>query len=148
MKIKLAMAGAALAAVTLTGCGGGNDAYCSDLEDAKTEFEALSEGDAAQFDQTFSTLQGLADSAPDELSEEWAQLDESISRVQEALDNAGVTFDDLANAQSGELPEGVEPEDLQDLVAEFQEIGSQETQDASDAIVEHAKEECDVDLSS
>ena len=148
MKIKLAVAGAALASLTLTACGGGNDAYCEDLKSAKKDFDALSAGDAEQLDQTFETLQGLADEAPDEISEEWAQLDESITQVQTALDDAGLTFEDLASAQSGELPEGVSQEDLQALAAEFQNIGSQETQEASEAIEEHAQEECDVNLSS
>lgn len=149
MKLKLAVAGAALASITLTACGGDTDAYCSQLEAAQEDFETLSSGDTTggDLDETFQTLRDLADSAPDEISEEWAQLDDSIEQVQTALDDAGITFEDLTNAQSGELPEGVELEDLQALAAEFQEIGSEETRQAAETIEEHAREECDVDLS-
>ena len=150
MKLKLAVAGAALASITLTACGGDNtDAYCTDLEAAQEDFETLNSGGSSgeDLDETFQTLRDLAASAPEEISEEWAQLDDSIEQVQTALDEAGISFEDLTNAQSGELPEGVELEDLQALAEEFQQIGSEETRQAAETIEEHAREECDVDLS-
>lgn len=149
MKLKLAVAGAALVSLTLTACGSDTDAYCSQLESAQEDFETLNSGDTTggDLDETFQTLRDLADAAPEEIAEEWAQLDDSIEQVQTALDEAGITFEDLSNAQSGELPEGVELEDLQALAAEFQQIGSEETRQAAETIEEHAREECDVDLS-
>ncbi|MGJ9412136.1 hypothetical protein ACHAAC_05445 [Aeromicrobium sp. CF4.19] len=146
MKFKLAVAGAALASLALTGCGA-DSSYCSDLEAAQEDFGSLSgSGDPEQIDEAFSTLREIAQDAPDEVAEEWETLDGTIEQIQTALDEAGITLAELSQVQGDELPEGVTQEDVTALVTEIQSIGSAETQEASETIETHASEECDIEL--
>lgn len=146
---KLALAGAVLAAATtLTACGSGSSAYCSDLESASAEFDSLESNDLDQIDEAFDTFHQLADEAPSEIEADWKVLDDGITSVEKALDEAGIEIADLAQIQEGQLPEGVDMAKLQGLAADFQKLGGEEFTKASDAIEKHAKDECDVDLST
>lgn len=131
------------------GCGGGTDAYCEDLRSAEEQFTAFDEGtpDAEQFEDAISTFRSLGEEAPDEVGEEWEVFLGAFDDLETALEDAGIEFGDLAAIQGGELPEGVDPQALQDLGAEIESLGGDEIEQASDAIEEHASSECDVDLS-
>lgn len=145
---KLALAGAVLAAATtLTACGSGSSAYCSDLKSATKEFDSLEGSDLGQIDQAFATFHKLADEAPSDVESDWKVLDDGITSVEKSLDEAGIKLEDLAKVQQGELPEGVDMAKLQGLAADFQKLSDEKFTKASDAIEKHAKDECDVDLS-
>lgn len=149
MKTSLKLAGAAVLAVTtLSACSSESSQYCDDLSAAQEQFESLSTNDLSSIEEAFDTFHELADQAPDEIADDWQVLDEGITTIETALEEAGLTFADLEGLQSGQLPEGVEPEDVQNLASQFSELSSQEFTDASDAIETHAQDECDVDLSS
>jgi hypothetical protein len=150
MKSSLSLAGIALVATaTLTACGGSDAAaYCDDLSDAKDQFESLSTSDLGSIDAAFETFHELADAAPKEVSDDWKILDDGITSIESALEEAGLTFEDLAGLQSGELPEDVDMEQLEGLSEEFADLSSESFTDASEAIEEHAIDECDVDLST
>ena len=147
---KLALAGAAfVAATTLSACGGSADsAYCDDLKAATEEYKSLESSDLSKIDEAFKTFHALADEAPSAVESDWKTLDEGITTIEKALEEAGLEFADLAKIQTGELPEGVDMEKVQGLASEFSKLSSDEFTKASEDIEKHAKDECDVDLSA
>ncbi|MFZ0139635.1 MAG: hypothetical protein WAL70_01005 [Aeromicrobium sp.] len=153
MKTPLALASVALvAAVTLAGCGGGDDGpdseYCKDLKSASTQFDSLSSSDVSKLDEAFKTFHALADESPAEIKDDWTTLDKGITSVEKALTDAGLKFSDFAELQEGKMPEGVDVAELQGLATEFQKLDSAEFDKASKAIEKHAKDTCKVNLSS
>lgn len=155
-KFTVSTAGLALGVALLAGCGddGGGSAaggdYCDQLKDAKAEFDSFesSEPDFSKMDEAFDTMKQLGDDAPEEVADDWKVVDSGITTMTDALDDAGITFEDLGGLSSGEMPEGVDMEKLQELGPKLQELNSEEFQTATDNIEKHAKDECDVDLSS
>jgi hypothetical protein len=141
-------AGMVMAAGTLTGCGGGTEEYCNSLEDATSQFDSLEGGSPEDFGDAVATFRELGDDAPDEVSEDWEVLNKTFDDMEAALEDAGLSFDDLGTLTSGELPEGVDPADVESLSATFEEMNSDAVQQAGDDIEAHAQEECDIDLSS
>lgn len=146
---KLALVGAVLAATTtLTACGSGSSAYCSDLKSASKQFDSLQSNDLGKIDEAFKTFHKLADEAPSDIKSDWKTLDDGITTVEKALSDAGLKMADLAEVQSGKLPEGVDMAKLQSLASEFQKLSDEKFTKASDAIEKHAKDECNVNLKS
>lgn len=131
------------------GGGGGADAasYCDDLKDAQEQFKSLAgpDADPAQIDDAFSTLQSLGDEAPEEVAGDWKVMTEGLDQVEQALDEAGVSLEDM---QSGDALNELDPAAAQKLAQEFSNLDSQEFSDAQEAISKHAKDECGVDLDS
>lgn len=120
--------------------------YCAALEDAKGEIDALEAGDVAQFEQLFGTISDLAEQAPEEVAAEWQTLDGTLTGLQDALAEAGLELSDLETLASGQPPEGVTPQQLQQLAQEFQSFNSTDVNEAGEAISQHAQEECGIDL--
>lgn len=176
--MRAAAAGAVLVLGTLAGCGGGDDDsasgdsassetegtdtetsetagstedYCTSLEDAKAQFETLegSDPDAlGNFDDAFETLRGLGEAAPEEVAADWDTLIGGIDRIEQAVEDAGLTLDELAELASNPsaLPEGVDIAKLQALGKEMKTLDSKEFSAAGDAISKHAEAECDISL--
>jgi hypothetical protein len=130
-----------------SGDGESNDAgsYCDDLRDAKEEFASLgSDGAApAQLGEAVSALQKLGAEAPDEVAGDWEVVTGGFDKIEQALDDAGVSLDDLDNPEA--LTQ-LDPAAAQKLAQELGSLDSQESSDAFDAIAQHAKDTCDVDL--
>lgn len=145
MKLRTALVGAAFMATTLVGCGGGG-AYCDSLTQADKVFGKIGKGDVKGMDQAFDRLQELADEAPSEVADDWKIVDKAIGQVRTALDDAGVSFEELANIKPGELPEGLTQDKLAALAADMQAMGTAEFSEATANIEAHAKEKCDIDL--
>lgn len=154
MRVAPVMGALVLGASLLTGCGGGDSgegsAYCDDLKSAKAEFSSLDSDnpDMADLDKAFDRMHELAGEAPDSVKDDWETLDGAIQDLKAALEDAGLTMEDLGNMQNGQMPENFDPAKLQELAPKLQSIGGQEFQDAADAIEKNAKDECNVDLSS
>jgi hypothetical protein len=149
-KVVLAAAATLLAGV-LSGCGGGGgdtEAYCDNLDQAKTDIEALSAQDIGKFDQAFETIHQVAEDAPDEVQDDWKVLDDALTEIETALEDAGLELSDLGGLQSGQIPEGVDQAKLLALGEKVQSIASDEVEQAGDNIQKHAKDECDIDLST
>lgn len=159
-------AGAVLLLGALAGCGGDDSAetsgspettetttasiedYCATLEEAKAEFDNLDESDLGQFDEVFDTFDELASQAPEEVSAEWGAFVSGFDQLQQAVEDAGLTLDELAAIQQDpqNLPEGVDMAKLQQLGEELQALQTPEFTRAGDAITAHAENECGVDL--
>ncbi len=124
--------------------------YCEVLQEAKTEFADFGGGDIDQtsFEDLEAKIGELEDAAPEEVSGDWMVLGDGISGFLQVLEDAGITLDDLAAFQRGEVPEGVDPQVIQELPQKIQALGldGPEFQRATEAIEGHAKSECGVDL--
>ena len=154
------VAGLVLTSGLLAGCGDDGDggdggasggSYCDQLRAAKEDINSLTgDGgtpDFAGFDEIIATMRELADDAPDEVADDWDVLTGGLDAITEALDDLGITLEELMTSMTtGQLPEGVTQEDLIAVGEELQELGGDEMEEAGDAISEHAKSECDVDL--
>lgn len=161
-RIATAAAGAALGLALLTGCGGdgdgggdgGGDAasgddYCTTLEEARDEIEALDTGDAAALARVRELAGELEQDAPSEVQDEWALLNDAFEQIDAALGKSGLDMEDLPELQSGQLPEGVDQQQLQQAMQELSRVMQglgEEFQTAGDTITQHAKDECDIDL--
>lgn len=147
MKTPLALAGAMLLVSSLAACGGdGDSAYCQEVESAATTFEDLDDGDAAVLGDVFSEFHTLAAEAPGDVKADWKVLEDGITGVENALDEAGITIADVAKIQGNELPEGADPTKLQGVATSFTALSDEKFSDAADNIQVHAKEVCDVEL--
>lgn len=141
-------AGVLAASLALTGCSGGGDteAYCDTLADAKEDIDALEAGDPGAFSTAFEAFDTLADEAPEEIADEWATMQEGVQRIEDAFADAGLEVDDLSEVMTGSIPEGVDQEALSELGTTLEELDSEEFNDASEAISDHAQAECDITL--
>lgn len=147
------VAAATLTAGLLAGCGddgdggsGDADGYCDRMEQADKDLASLEGGDLQGLDQAIDTIHEIADDAPDDVAGDWEVLDQAVTDLETALEEAGVELSDLEGISSGEIPEGLDPAKLATLGEDLSKIGSQEVQDASDNIQKHAKDECGIEL--
>ena len=137
---------AVLGAGVLTGCGGDGDDYCDTLSSARDDFSAVGSGDIDSIDDFRDVTSDLADSAPDEVADDWRTIQKAFEDLESAMDEVGVSMEDLdAMSADGEMPDGVDQEDLMALGEELQGIGDG-INESGDAITEHPKESCDIDL--
>jgi hypothetical protein len=151
-RIISAVAAAALGLCLLTACGsdngdkaGGGD-YCKDLKAAKKKVDALKGGDLKGIDETVDTMHELADEAPSEIKDDWKVLVDGVDKIVAAIKKAGLSDEDMATLQSGQIPDGVDMAALQSLMTEIQSLDTDEFQKAGDDINKHAKDKCGVDL--
>ncbi|GAB3262486.1 hypothetical protein [Nocardioides dilutus] len=142
------LAATAIAASLLSGCGGGTDSYCDALKETQKDFENFEGSDFSSFEEFTDQVEEFADDAPDEVKDDWKVLAEAFKAFVKALEDAGLEPEDLEGLSSGEIPEDVDMEALTEAMTEAQALGSEEFQKATENIEKHAKEECDIDLST
>ena len=146
----------ALTATVLAACGssgGGSSSsggYCDELKADKTYFESLSgsNADISNLDQVFEKVHTLAADAPDNVSDDWKTLDDAITTIETALNDAGLKPSDLAALQSGQVPKGVDLSKLQELAPKLQTLNGSGVSDAAKNIAADAKKTCGVDLTA
>jgi hypothetical protein len=143
-----------MAASLLAGCGddggggGGGDSYCDALKSTQKEFESFEDSDFSSFDEFTDRVDEFADDAPDEVKDDWKILADALKEFVGALEDAGLTPEDLEGMQSGEVPEGVDMEALTEAMTQAQALGSEAVQKATENIEKHAKEECNIEFSA
>lgn len=150
--------GLSLVGTVLVGCGSGDGGgsgtasgdYCSELKADKAYFAALdgSNPDLSKIDEIFERMHTLAEDAPDEVAPDWKTLDNAVTTIENALDDAGISAGDLAAIQRGQVPPGTDLSKLQDLAPKLEALSSSDVSDAANRIASNAKEACDVDLRS
>ncbi len=118
--------------------------YCTLLEDNTDMFANLSTGPPAspgQIEDFVGTLHELREAAPEEVEDDWAKIDDPFQDVTQALDDAGITWDEAAHTDPGDLPDEVlqAGDDLNG------ELGELDLSAISQTIVDHAKDECGID---
>jgi hypothetical protein len=102
--------------------------------------------DPGAFSTAFEAFDELADEAPKEVEDDWAVLQDGVQEIEDAFADAGLALDDLSDVMTGDIPEGVDLEKLQELGTTLEELDSEEFNDATEAISEHAEEECGITL--
>jgi hypothetical protein len=151
-RILSAAAVAALGLSLLTACGGddGDSAdsgdYCDDLKTAKKNLDSIEGGDLSSLEETSDQIHKLRDEAPDDIKDDWEVLSDGFDKIIAAFKKAGLDEDDIANLQSGQLPDDVDMDALQKAMTEIEELSGEEFTKAGDNISKHAKDECGVDL--
>jgi hypothetical protein len=157
MRLPLVLAGLAIVGSVLSGCGGGDDAdsgatdtetYCAELEADKAFLEGFGNGDAdpSQIGDAIEKFHALADAAPAEIAPDWDVVDGAFSEIERGLAEAGISNEDLAGLQNGDIPKGVDVGKLTKLLPKVQALQGKEVQDAVASIRTHAKDECAVTL--
>jgi hypothetical protein len=165
MRVTVILSTVVLGAGLLAGCGGSGDkagsgdkggssasGYCKDLKAAQSDFTTLNSDtpDFSKLDDAIKTFHKLADEAPSAVHDDWKTLDDAFSSVTKALDDAGISMDDLAKITSGQMPEGMTQDDLAALGPKLQSTFSNLDQDAvkkaGENVEKHAKSVCKVDL--
>jgi hypothetical protein len=90
----------------------------------------------------------LADDAPDEVASDWKTLDEAVTTIENALQDAGLEPSDLAAIQNGQVPNDLDPSKLAEIAPKLQALDGQEVSDAADNIAQNAQDTCGIDLSA
>jgi hypothetical protein len=147
--------GLALATTTLAACGShgtaaASDDYCQELTTDKTFFQALdgSKPDLTRLDDMFRRMHSLAAAAPAGVASDWKTLDRAVSTIEGALAEAGLKPDDLAEIQKGQIPEGVDLDQIAALGPKMKALSGPEVNDAADHIAADAKSGCGIDLTA
>ncbi|MET0838901.1 MAG: hypothetical protein ABWY19_08990 [Marmoricola sp.] len=148
MRTPVLLAALALSLGTLTACGGGDDEYCEQLKADQAYFKNFSSSspDFDKLDEALDRFHTLADTAPDEVADDWKVIDDAFAKVEKALKDAGVKFSDLPKMQQGQIPEGVDAGKLAALGPKLQQLSAAKFAKAGKAIEKHAKESCDITL--
>ena len=133
----------------LSGCsGGGTDAYCDTLKDTQKDFDDFESSDFSNFDKFTDRVEKLADEAPDEVKKDWEVLEKAFTAFVDALDKAGLKPEDLEGLAAGDIPDGVDLDELNSAMEEAQALSGEEFEKATDAIEKHAKDECNIEFSA
>ncbi|HLR83474.1 MAG TPA: hypothetical protein VK059_00920 [Nocardioidaceae bacterium] len=158
-RLTAAVSGGLLATAIMTGCGddgddndSGSDSnaggdYCSQVEDMKGEFEAFSDPDYTLGDiaETIGILDGIAQSAPDDITPSWEALHSSMSDIESKLSDFGVKEDEPLQSELERIAK-----DDQSKQKEIVDVlsGTQDVQSDANKIEKQVNKECDIDLSS
>ena len=124
---------------------GADGAYCESLKDGRDRLQALQGqgGDTAAFEEAISALRAIKDEAPANVAGDWRVVIGSFDTVAEALDDAGVSLEDLSDQQA---MSDIKPQELQQLQQKFGSLDSKKFKQAGSSISEHARSECGFDL--
>jgi hypothetical protein len=142
-----AVLGGVLLAATLTGCASQTETYCDTLADRREELTDLAvrsdEPGTEVLEETLAIWRDLHDEAPDDIADEWSTLVFGLEGLVDAFDAAGT---DPGEFDPASPPPGVsdaEADRLQDAAAE---LASPRVATAGEAVEQHARDVCDVDL--
>jgi hypothetical protein len=93
-----------------------------------------------QIEDFVGTLHELREAAPEEVEDDWAKIDDPFQDVSAALDEAGITWDEAADMDPGDLPDEVlqAGEDLNSSLGEL------DLSAISQSIEDHAQDECGI----
>lgn len=131
-----------------SGLGGGGD-YCAALREAKTEFQAFSTDKLTDSKYSFlqSKVSEIEASAPSSVKGDWDVLSQTLEKYKELLNSAGLSFDDLSGMQNGQLPPGVDVQQLQKVAKELVAYTkTHNIEKATEDIQKNAQAQCGVNL--
>jgi hypothetical protein len=126
---------------------GASGDYCNDLKSAKVTVEALGDQTMTQatFDKMTGLLHGIADEAPDSVSDDWHAISDELDAINQAFRAAGVNFDDLAKIGQPGGPT-LDPAALQKLSNAMKGLDDQRLTQASTSINNEVKADCGFNL--
>lgn len=136
-----------LMVVTLAGCGSETDRYCGELSAQKQTLAdlAVQSGKPGKdvLTQTLDVWRDLRDKAPADIKDEWNTLVFALEGLVDAFHAAGTTPDKYNPASP---PPGVSKQEANDLQDAAAELASDRVRKAGDAVEQHARDVCNVDL--
>jgi hypothetical protein len=118
--------------------------YCTLLEDNTDMFADLSSGsvtDPEQVEDFVNTLHDLREAAPEEVEDDWAKIDEPFQEIAQALDDAGISWDEANDMQPEDFPDEVRSA-AENLTSSLSQL---DLSAISQTIEDHAQEECGID---
>jgi hypothetical protein len=153
----LAAASVALLAGSLSACGGGADnhnsgsdnsvqQYCSTLRSVKNDLTNLSSvmGNAGGgLQKAMNDFKKLQDRAPAAVRDDWATVNDKLTRMRQILSGAGLSMQDLTRISQGKAPPHIDPAKLRQAMHKMQGVTTGTSlENAYRAIAAHAKREC------
>ena len=126
-------------------CGeDGGKSYCSALEAEQTTFAEM-QGDSSGLAllEHRTMLHGLADKAPDDLSDEWQTLLGALDAFSTTLTDVGVTPDDFVD---GKPPASLAEADRARIAHAANELSSPDVVEAANGIEQQARDVCKLQL--
>lgn len=157
MRKAIALVPVLLVAGLVSGCGSDSDDassssgdYCKIAKSIKSNVEDINFDnlDDATFDKLQDNLNSLEGAAPDNVQDDWGVLSDKFAELDNILSDAGLTLDDLAGLQSGQLPEGVDMQKLQEMSTKLQGFSdTSEIDPAIKNIEKSLKDDCGIDTS-
>jgi hypothetical protein len=139
--------GLVVATTALTGCAGETDRYCDELAEQRQTLSdlAVQSGEPGEdvLDDTLRVWRTLRDEAPGDIEDEWTTLVFALEGLVEAFRAAGTTPDEYDPASP---PPGVSEQEAEDLQGAAAELASGRVTAAGDAVEQHARDVCKVDL--
>lgn len=145
MRMVTAVLTGALVLAPLTACSGGTGSYCDDLDIAAEEFQDFDAVEPAQLPGFFDTMQDLSESAPDEVGDAWQTVGGRIEDFQESVQGAGLSVEDLTDADSFDLSD-LDAAARQQLQQAAAALDTPDYQAALEEIRTHAQTECDIEF--
>lgn len=128
----------------LAGCASDQERYCEAVAEHQTELsEITAQGDQAALIEALDIYRDLQDSAPRDITDEWAQVVRSLEGLEEALAAAGV---DATTYDPEKPPAGVTDEQQRAIAAAASEVGSIETEEALAGVEQQALDVCKTPL--
>jgi len=153
-KLALAAASAPVVLFALSGCGGSDngssgDNYCDLLKKSQDSFSALAFDKLTEEDFATSqeTIGKLEDAASGSIADDWHTLGAALDDLKAAVEAAGLSMSDIPHLITGNVPNGLDPTQAQQLVGKLQQIGQdQDLSAAANEIADDAKQTCNVTL--
>jgi hypothetical protein len=141
------LAAAGLLLSTLTGCADQTESYCGALADRRETLTDLAtragEPGSDVLADTREQWQELREEAPDDIADEWATLVYALQGLVEAFEEAGTS---PAEFDPADPPPGVSADEADRLEDAAAELASRRVTAAGEAVEQHARDVCDVDL--
>lgn len=114
--------------------------YCERVAEHQRELSEIMTDEApVTLLRALPVFRSLAEDAPRDIDDEWAQVIDALTGLQEALDAAGV---EAGEYDADDPPEGVTGEERDAIARAADELVDQETMAALDGVLQHAKDVC------
>jgi hypothetical protein len=131
-------------ATTLAGCGDPQKTYCDALRADQVKIDDIINSRSGGALLTgLPVLTGLADKAPDDLTDEWQTFVNAVEGLRDALKAAGVSASAFTG---GRIPASVTGEKRQNIVAAADTLSSDDVVNAVTGIESQARDVCKVNL--
>jgi hypothetical protein len=101
-------------------------AYCDAYRQGQEQLSNfdVTSVDSAQFDALQQEVERIKELAPPQVADDWETIDEALEEFESILDDADLTADDLGDVASGQIPEGLDPDELLELSTRLREFTS------------------------
>ena len=128
------------------GCSGDpQEGYCDAVESHQAALSdiAASDDPAALFD-ALDAYDDLAERAPSDIADDWAQVVDPLHHLERVLDEHDV---DASTYSADEPPADLDDDARREIEAAAREVGSEQTVTAMAAVEQHALDVCGTPLS-